>query len=274
MIEKLSTILALSIALAIAPVAAYAAPPQDDPAAAAQAAYERGVAAYDTSDYEAAVEAFREAFESAREIEDEQQRGFVAAALWFNLARAQSKAYDIDRDEKRLRQAQDLIRKYMALDLDASERAEAVAVQNEIEAKLGGSTAPTTGPEPDTVDSAPDKDSSARPGRRLVITGAVLSGLGVVAGGALIGTGAALAGSARDEFRSAPDAAGRDDALDKGSTANAVGVAGVVAGGLLLVTGISLLAVGVSKNRSGSGKVSAAPMFGRGQAGIALNFRF
>jgi tetratricopeptide (TPR) repeat protein len=288
----------LALALALAPLELRAAPPSDDAASAAQSAYEKGVAAYDTSDYEAAVELFRTAFESARKIEDEQVRSFVIAALWFNLARAQSKAYDIDRDSKRLRQAQDLIGKYLALNLDAAERTDAEAIQAEIERKLagggseggtGGTGTPPPDPQPtdgggeggglDTSDpgSATDKPepraTERRPGRGLILGGAVLAGVGVAAGAGLVGAGAGMAGKARDEFQAAPDAAGRDDATAKGATANALGVTGMVAGGVLLVGGVALIVVGVRKNKS-AGRLAFSPTLHPRGGGFVLQGRF
>lgn len=271
-------------ALALAPLELHAAPPGDDAAAAAQSAYEKGVAEYDTSNYEAAVESFRVAFESARKIEDEQLRSFVTAALWFNLARAQSKAYDIDRDAKRLRQAQDLIGKYLALNLEAAERSDAELVQAEIERKLatadttvapqgdGGSTG-GDGDVTGGTDAPPPSSKDPRPGRGLVIGGAVLAGVGVVAGAGLVGAGAGLAGQAKDDFQAAPDAAGRDDAESRGATANALGVTGMVAGGVLLVGGVALIVVGVRKNKA-AGRMAFTPTLSPQGGGFVLQGRF
>ena len=101
----------------------------------------------------------------------------------------------------------------------------------------------------------------------------MLAGVGVAAGAGLVGAGAGLAGQAKDDFQSAPDAAGRDDAESRGATANALGVTGMVAGGVLLVGGVALIVVGVRKNKS-AGRVAFTPTLHPQGGGFVLQGRF
>jgi hypothetical protein len=214
--------------------------------------------------------------------------------LWFNLARAQVKAFDIDEDKRRLRQGKDLIAKYLrAATLTEEERAEAEAVEAEIDERLARPTAgggtPATGPSkptgPSSSDARPDPTGAPvepagvddepptharKPGRTLLISGAVVAGVGAVAGGALIGAGGALGEKHRTAYDEATTQTERDDALAGFESAKTLGIAGIAVGSALVVTGAALIAVGVIKQR----KASVSPMAGRGTYGVALSMSF
>jgi tetratricopeptide (TPR) repeat protein len=286
--RPLAVLLSLSLSMAplLAPGSASAQDP--DPAATeAQSLYKQGVAAYGSSDYEKAVELFRAAFEQAQNITDDELKGVVITTLWFNLARAQVKAYDIDPDAKRLRQAKDLIGKYLALDLSEDERRDADAVRSDVEARLAEakpvpSDAPDTGDgtdsagggsDPATVEPTTDIPATdgKKPGRGLIIGGAVVGGVGLATGVALSATAAVMGRNAEDDYVLAESITERDDAALRGYDANTIGIVGLAAGGALLVTGAALVAVGVLKNKRAA---SAAPMAGRGTLGVTVGFRF
>lgn len=281
---------ALTLALVVAPLAhpslAFAQDP--DPAATeAQSLYKQGVAAYGSSDYEKAVALFRGAFEQAQNIADEELKGVVITTLWFNLARAQVKAYDIDPDPKRLRQAKDLVGKYLALELSEDERRDAESVRADVDARLaeakpdpaetpaaGGETdQPASGATTDPANPTDEPTPSAgkKPGKGLIIGGAVVGGVGLATGVALSATAAVMGRNAEDDYVLAESITERDDAALRGYDANTIGIVGLAAGGALLVTGVALVAVGVMKNKRAA---SAAPMAGRGTVGVTVGFRF
>lgn len=281
--------LVLTTSLGITPLTqpsiAFAQDP--DPAAAeAQNLYKQGVAAYGSSDYEKAVESFRSAFEQAQNIADEELKGVVITTLWFNLARAQVKAYDIDPDAKRLRQAKDLIGKYLALELSDDERRDAESVRADVDSRLAEAKPTPTETPTDEATGAPTGDDTTdpvnpsdeptpgdgkKPGKGLIIGGAVVGGVGLATGVALTATAAVMGRNAEDDYALAESITERDDAALRGYDANTLGIVGLAAGGALLVTGAALVAVGVLKNKRAA---SAAPMAGRGTVGVTVGFRF
>lgn len=285
-------VLVLAAGVAVAPSRTFAQAPEataEDPVAAeAKALYEQGRSAYNSSDYERSVELFRAAFEKAEKIASEELQLRVVTTLWFNLARAQLKAYDIDEDKRRLRQGKDLIAKYLRnTELSPEERAEAEAVEAEINTRLAATThGSTTNPQPDDpqvdggsggADPAADTPGDTRrtktqqkPGRALLISGAVVAGVGAAAGGALIGAGGAMGEKQRSAYDDATTQAERDDALAGFDRARTVGIAGIAVGSALVVTGVALVAVGVVKQR----KARVSPMAGRGTYGVALSMSF
>jgi hypothetical protein len=114
----------------------------------------------------------------------------------------------------------------------------------------------------------PDPDTPTRkPGRGLVIGGAVLTGLGVGGLGAM-GAGMALGQKAEDDFESDPFE--RADADSQGRTANILAVFGGVGGGVLIATGVALLAVGKRKQKN----LAFAPVLGPDGAGLGLRASF
>lgn len=285
-------VLALAVGVAVAPSPTLAqapeAPAEDPIAVEAKALYEQGRSAYNSSDYERSVELFRAAFEKAEKIASEELQLRVVTTLWFNLARAQLKAYDIDEDKRRLRQGKDLIGKYLRnTELTPEERAEADAVAAEIDARLAnasgaggagdqGGVAPppdgttTAGDGVDSTSEETGKTRAPKPGRALVISGAVVAGVGAVAGGALVGAGGAMGEKQRTAYDDATTQAERDDALAGFDRARTIGITGIAVGSALVVTGVALVAVGVVKQR----KARVSPMAGRGTYGVALSMSF
>ncbi len=283
-------VVASGVALSPAPGLAQApsAPAEDPVAVEAKALYEQGRSAYNSSDYERSVDLFRAAFEKAEKIASEELQLRVVTTLWFNLARAQLKAYDIDEDKRRLRQGKDLIGKYLRnTELSAEERTEAEAVEAEIEARLAKATSgltpdarpgetqvddPSGGEEPAAETSGDTRGSTParKPGRALLVSGAVVAGVGAAAGGALIGAGGAMGEKQRSAYDDATTQAERDDALAGFDRARGMGIAGIAVGSALVVTGVALVAVGVVKQR----KARVSPMAGRGTYGVALSMSF
>ena len=104
------TIAATSLAPTVA-VAAAPAPANDDDAALAEARamFERGRAKYDTFDYEGAIDLWQQAMQKV----PESQAG-VRNAMVYNIALAQEKAYDVDKDVAHLRQAVLLLEQWVS----------------------------------------------------------------------------------------------------------------------------------------------------------------
>ncbi len=110
---------ALTLALAVpttaatslVPTVVLAEPAGDDEAALAEARamFERGRSKYDTFDYEGAIDLWQQAYAKV----PESQAG-VRNAMVYNIALAQEKAYDVDRDVAHLRQAVLLLQSWQA----------------------------------------------------------------------------------------------------------------------------------------------------------------
>lgn len=94
---------------------------EDSALTASRQAYEEGKTAFDLAKYELALEKFESAFELAQGIEDAELRGQVQATLWYNLAQAHVKSYELDGDAAHLTRARDLLRRYLEADLDLAD---------------------------------------------------------------------------------------------------------------------------------------------------------
>ncbi len=94
---------------------------EDEALTASRKAYEEGKTAFDVAEYELALEKFEASFELAEGIEDAELRAQVQATLWFNLAQAHLKSYELDDDAAHLTRARDLLRKYLEADLDLTD---------------------------------------------------------------------------------------------------------------------------------------------------------
>ena len=256
--------------------------PAPDPSLAeAETLYKRGRTSFETANYLEAIELWTQAYGL---VDDAPENAAIKAALIYNIAAAQEKAYDIDTDITHLRQAQVLLETYArsvpTLYGDGPEsQAEQEKVQarlDELEARIDEAeasippTEPTdpTGPtEPTGPTPPPQTDDRAKP---LIIAGAVTAGLGV-AGLGLMAGGMAMGSGAND----VPDGQSIDDRrsqFDRGRTGNTLAYVGGAVGGALLVTGAVLLGIGLKK-RSAS-QLSAAPWGGRGTAGVQVHARF
>jgi two-component sensor histidine kinase len=111
--------LALGVCLALAvPTGLVAGPrsalavvtaPEEDPALAeSRALYEEGKAKFDTFDFEGAVDLWTKAYAKLPESE-----ASVRNAMVYNIATAQEKAYEVDKDVQHLRQAVLLLEQYV-----------------------------------------------------------------------------------------------------------------------------------------------------------------
>lgn len=242
--------------LAVPPESGATAPEGDaaarEPSSAAEdtrALFERAASQYETSQYKEAVTTYTEAFQLSRSIEDEALRAQVQAAIFFNLARAHSKAYVLDESKDHLLKAVDLLEKYLAQTADLADESDAEELLEQTKAELDRleqrereqrSTEGLFGAPPPAVRPG---DNTSQGKRGLRIGGSSLVGLGVAAGGLAVG-GAALASQAEGEYAEGPSRAERDAASQRGSTANAMVLAGSVSAGVLVTVGVALLVAG------------------------------
>lgn len=240
-----------------------------DPMVEARRAYDRGRMLYDKAEYEEALGSFLDA-----------QRLYASPDHHFNIARCYEAL-------GRYPLAVEYYRAYLRS--DPADRANIENTITRIEKIVeGGATdqpppdpqpQPDPEPDPDQEVTATDSEPVARPGRPLVITGAVLVGVGAALGlGGGIGAGAMALNRSDRVFEVVEDGNpdGRDLAetrtLDEeGRRFEQIQIATAVVGGLVAATGVALLVVGLNKNKRAP---SASAMVGRGLAGVSLRGRF
>ena len=223
-----------------------AAPEPNAAADDTRALFDRASSQYETSQYKEAVETYTEAYQLSRQIEDEDLRALVQAAIFFNLAQAHSKAYALDQSKDHLLKTVDLLDKYLAQTADLADKADAEALLEQTKAELArleqeeeseqAASEPVQPPAP-LVDAPPKDRRGMRAG------GFALVGLGVAAGGLAIG-GAALAERAEGNYVEGPTRDDRDSAQRQGTTANALVLTGAISAGVFVTVGVALLVAG------------------------------
>ncbi len=238
--------------LVLLPLGARAEPPRepastDDPARAAQAAFDAG-------DYDGAIGRWSALLDQVpRTAAYAAQR----ASLLLAIVGAHERAFAEQRDPMRLRAAIDLLDAYLG-DLDPQDDENRVAV----EGRRRALAAQLEAVDDTTVAGAGDDDVGPRRGvdeavetrrraRRLDVAGGVTTALGG-AGLVLLGVGLVLGDRANDDLARAlasgyadPERSQRiRDALADGNRADDLALGAGVVGGALLVTGLGLLAAG------------------------------
>jgi hypothetical protein len=259
----------------------------DEEAALAEARdlFEQGKAKYDTFDYNGAIALWQQAYSRVPPRE-----AGVRNAMVYNIALAQEKAYDIDKDAQHLRQAvmllEQWVKDFKALYQKTPETAAEVAKANERIAELERKIAIAEGGEPPPVaegeEGEPKEDDEPPPSaiefdsgyspppevlreRRkqaaenesegLIAAGWAVGGIGVLFTAAGIGT---LAG--------VRNTAGRGG-----------GAGGLGLGLSMMIAGSVLLGVGYKKKKAvarGDYSIAPAPMFGPRLAGASLTVGF
>jgi hypothetical protein len=246
--------------------------------------YAEGKAKYDTHDYKGAIDAWTEALSLLPPVTENRE---IRNDLVYNIATAQERAYDIDKDAAHLRSARallvDFVDEYKRLYTPTDEaRAEVTRVKERI-AKLDQRIAdaekgqPVANPHGTTNVEAkrkaaalqqvfaddPELARQYKSGRGMIIGGAVALGVGVLS---LLVCAAAIS-EARD--------GGSNRGVDRGIAFafGSVGVAGVVAGSVLLGIGVPKRKKALETARS---RVVLAPTLGPGTglAGLGLVGRF
>lgn len=279
------TCIALVWSLATAPVAMAAEPepaPVDPELAASEALYREAEAKYSTADYPGAIEAWQKAFAALPRTAAPAYRSMMV----YNIAIAYERLFELRGDVEYLKKARMNLKGFEASLEETYEHSpeDAVTVRAEVEEKIAhideliakaereaaAKQPPVEGPvEPKT---SPGTDTRTRdPATGFFVGGGVLLALGVAAGAGM--TAALVVGKRANGIGgiAETDYDARKERFDRGRAANAGAIAAGAIGLACLAGGVALLVVG-SKRRASS--TAAAPMVGRGLAGLAISGRF
>jgi hypothetical protein len=287
------------VATAVVPSVAVASPASDEAALAeARALFDRGRSKYDTFDYTGAIDLWQQAYAKVPDT----QAG-VRNAMVYNIALAQEKAFEVDKDVGHLRQAvmllESWVESYKAMFKKTPEtEAEVAKAQSriaELKARIadieGGGTGTQTPAIPDDEEPpAPpqiafdtgytpppdvlkqrDKARAVNKTERRLAAGWTLTGIGGTL--FLIGAGVTAFGgtaSTVDEnmMTVPPDPDDRRAAIAGGVTVMVLGTG-------LLIPGAILLAKGYKQKKAiAAGDYSLAPYFNRSGGGAAFRMRF
>lgn len=297
----------LAWALALAPVPALAAPPDEDAPPPddesadpqldeAKRLFDAGVARYTAADYGAAIDLWLEAYTMVPPTFDNR---LIKAELIYNVARAQQKWFEIDRDVRHLRQARETLSRYLG-EIDELYGDQGALEREKIEERIAGLDQQIADWEAEqarreaelaermrpTFDEEGDAREQKR-NRAMVGAGAGLTALGIGGVGMLV-TGIIIAGGADSQVGQLPleaDIATRESAISRGRAGNALLVTGSLAGAVFLAAGVPLLIVGsVAETQRKQRRIDAgvdvahidglAPVPLRGGFALGLSGRF
>lgn len=300
-----SSLTAVSLVLAPLPVVAAGPPadqapePEPDPALdpvfdQAKQLFDAGVARYTAADYESAIDLWLDAYALVPPTYDNRM---IKAELIYNVARAQQKWFDIDKDVKHLRQSREMLNRYIG-ELDELYGDQAVMEREKVEEQVAAIDQQIAAWEQEQARREAelaermrpkfDDDADAREARRnkaMIGAGAGLTALGI-GGVALLITGIALARGAESTASGLPleaDIPARQDAIARGESGNALILIGTLSGAVLLGAGVPLLGVGAAAERkrkqrrldAGLDVASITPLWlPGGGAGLAVGGRF
>ncbi|HLT35789.1 MAG TPA: hypothetical protein VK034_05875, partial [Enhygromyxa sp.] len=196
------------------------------------------------------------------------------------------RAYRNDNDRAHIDDAKALLDEY-----EASLEGSSVALSSEIASEKGkiedilaelaakeaeADKEPEPEPDPEPVpDVEPLPVGDDKPGRGLVIGGAVM--LGVGAGGIGLMLGGVIGGlRAQTNFDTTePGTTEHEDARKRGKTMNALAITGGVVAPIFIGAGVALLIIGLRKNKEARGSaMMVVPEAGPNYAGVGLSGRF
>ena len=263
--------------------------------------YQEGKVAFDLANFDEAIEKFEQAYALMSAASDADTYK-VLSLIVRNLSLAHRKAFELTEQEINLQKALILLKRYESQlgdieatetfpqeDIDAQIRDAAEAIA-ELEAQIAGLEAgrqepeePPPSPAEEDGAGAAEVDPAAsaveaapgKPAKPMFIAGGAMLGLG--AAGAAVGiTGALMGRTATDGVFDAAPEEERQNLINKGTTGNALAFVGIGVGSVGLITGVALIAVGVKRKRAGGAAkdLSVAPIFGREQAGVQVEWRF
>jgi hypothetical protein len=304
------TAVAVSLTLVFAPlcVSASAPAPTADPDDAdsgpddgpdmreAKRLFDAGVTRYTAAEYGAAISLWLEAYNL---IPPSFENRLIKAELIYNVARAQKKWFEIDKDGQHLRQSREILGRYLGEvddlygDQAGIEREKIQEQIDEVDLQIDAWEAEQARHEAELAERLRpkfDEEADAREARRnraMIGAGAGLSAIGFAGAGLLV-TGIILSAGAQSTTGTLPLAANipeREAAITRGNTGNALLVTGSLAAGVFLAAGIPLLAVGASaekqrkRRRTEAGLDLAnleviAPRWIPGGAGLTIAGRF
>ncbi|PRQ07322.1 hypothetical protein [Enhygromyxa salina] len=305
------TAAAVTLALALAPIGglrvAHAAPANDDDADAdadddddddqamseAKQLFDAGVTRYSAAQYGEAVGLWLEAYDL---IPPSFENRLIKAELIYNVARAQQKWFEIDKDVQHLRQSREILGRYLGEVDDlygeqaAIEREKIEEQIAEVDEQIADWEAEQARREAELAERMRpkfDEDADTREAKRnkaMLGAGAGLSALGFGGIGLLV-TGIVLAGGAQAQTGGLPleaDIPAREAAITRGESGNALMVTGTLVAGVFLAAGIPLLAVGVASEKKRKARRAEAgvdvaqlgPAWIPGGAGLSIGGRF
>jgi tetratricopeptide (TPR) repeat protein len=253
-----------------------AAPDAIDPEEEAMTLFRAGQIAFRNQDYRRALEFFQDA-----------QSRHPSPIFHFNIGLCYEA---LEKPE----QAIDAFNAYLRSGPDdrADIETKIAALEKKVEEQASAAPPPSSdptapGPEAPT-DPAPPLETSPstdeKPGRALVITGAVLAGVGgVLAGG--VGTWQGIVALDESDYVNQVTLDGNpqgatlaetEAADDAGRRAQTIQVASIAAGAAIGLTGVALLVVGVLKNKKAAdtAALQISPTADRTSAGLSLSGRF
>ncbi len=268
-----SSIVVSSPAHAMAPAGA-----ADGDLARAERLYDEGVAAYETHDYEKAVDKWTQSYGALPEDAAGPRNQMV-----YNIATAQERAYDLDKDVQHLRQARMLLASYVdnykrMYEKTPETKAEVGRANDRIrqlDDRIAAAEAGDTGSRSEAGPAElsfssghdPPVDKARLAHNRMLATQSTKADHLIIAGWAVGGTGLLFALAGAGTMAGGRRADNRD-ATYGGVGALALGAVGLAAGGALLGVGFT------RKKKIQRGELSLAPVAGPGTAGLVVGGRF
>ena len=268
----------LSAALILGPLhLAHAAPSIED-------LYTQGQEAFDAGEYGNAGDKWSEA---VRALEENPDNSATRQTIMNLALDAYLRAYRNDEDRVHIDKAKQLLDEYEA-SLEpaggaltpeiASEKGKIVDILEDLaeaEAEANKPDPEETKPDPGNTDPEPLPPIDENPGRPLIITGAVVAGVGVAGLGLMIGGLVGGASAQADWDAAVPGSAEQDTIGQRGRTMNILAGVGGAVGGVLIGTGVALLAIGLKRNADARNQnLMLVPSLGPGYAGVGLSGRF
>jgi hypothetical protein len=228
--------------------------------------FDAGVARYTAADYEAAVDLWLESYGL---IPPSYDNRLILAELIYNVARAQQKWFEIDRDVKHLRQARGILDRYLIeveelyppeqVELERGRISDQISDLDEQIAEFEAEQARREAELAERMRPKYDEEADAREAKRnkaMIGAGAGLTALGA-SGVGLFVTGLIMAKNAEGQVATLPleaDIARRETAIDRGRTGNGLMLTGALAGAVFLAAGLPLLGVGISAENKRKGR--------------------
>jgi hypothetical protein len=246
--------------------------------------YTQGQEKFDAGEYGDAGDLWAQA---VRQLPEDKNNSATRQTIMNLALDSYLRAYRADNDRSHIDEAKALIDEYEASlqgtktvlsDEIASEKGKIEGILADIaaaEAEAENEPDPETDPEPETEpDTDPLPVGNDKPGRGLVIGGAVMLGVGGAGIGLLLGGVIGGLRAQADFDATADGTAEHEDARKKGKTMNALSITGAVVAPLFIGAGVALLVIGLRKNKQARNSVMVLPEAGPGYAGFGISGRF
>ncbi|MFO7561060.1 MAG: hypothetical protein R6X02_00325 [Enhygromyxa sp.] len=269
------------LALALAPITVSAAPADGDDDAEgnsegdaelirAKELFDAGVARYTAADYEAAVDLWLQAYAL---VPPSYENRLILAELIYNVARAQQKWFEIDKDVKHLRQAREILGRYLGevtevyppeqVELERERIQEQIDGLDQQIAEWEAEQARREAELAERMRPKFDEEGDAREERRnkaMIGAGAGLTALGI-GGVGMIVAGSIMARNAENTAAGLTlqvDIPAREAAIDRGRAGNGLILTGAIAGAVFLAAGVPLIGVGLAAENKRKQRRAAA----------------